>query len=114
MSIVPTTFPSNRRDRDDQIGLNDSMGRDGMVDDSELTDIDEWDGAIGPQSEDEPLFYELQIEDETVRLIGPSPGQLHEYDIDEFESLVAQGEWVLADNDPANEVLHTPGGERPY
>ena len=78
------------------------------------SDIENWNGALGPQSESEPLFYELNVGENSVRLVGPSPGQLYEYDRDEFEQLVADGEWVLAEDDPENEVFQTPNGDQPY
>lgn len=74
-------------------------------------DIAEWDGVIGPQSNDEPLFYELQVENETVRLIGPAPGQLREYAVEEFRALVNEGEWMLAAEDPDDGTVRTPDGE---
>lgn len=85
-----------------------------MADTPTLSDIEEWDGALGPQSDTEPLYYELRVKDQSVRLLGPSPGQLYDYDLDEFKSLVAQDEWILADNDTKNEVFHTPDGDHPY
>jgi hypothetical protein len=78
------------------------------------TQLTDWDGALGPQSDAEPLFYELKIDDETVRLVGPSPGQSYQYDRDEFETLVANGEWLLANDDWENEVYVTEAGEQPY
>ncbi|WP_152424842.1 hypothetical protein [Natronococcus jeotgali] len=77
-------------------------------------DIENWEGVLGPQSESEPLFYELNSGDNSVRLVGPSPGQFYDYDRDEFEQLVTEGEWVLAENDPEKEVFLTPDGEQPY
>lgn len=79
-----------------------------------MTNIENWEGALGPQSEDEPLFYELKTEGDSVRLVGPSPGQLYEFPKSEFESLVDEGEWVLADNDYEKEVYRTPEKEIPY
>lgn len=77
-------------------------------------DLDEWDGALGPQSADEPLFYELQIGEGGVRLFGPSPGQRQEYDRKEFETLVTEGEWILANHHPEKDVYQTPDGDWSY
>ena len=76
--------------------------------------LEKWEGALGPQSDKESLFYELTIDEEKVRLLGPSPGQKFEYDRSEFEQLVTDGEWILANDDWENQVYHTPGGEQPY
>lgn len=82
---------------------------------SEITSqFSNWEGALGPQSDDEPLFYELNIEGENVRLIGPAPGDKFEYTLDEFDTLVTEGEWVLANDDWENEVYITPDGTEPY
>jgi hypothetical protein len=74
-------------------------------------DIENWNGTLGPQSESETLFYELNVRENSVRLVGSSPGQLDDYDRDEFEQLVADGEWVLAEDGPENEVFRTPNGD---
>ncbi|WP_152421326.1 hypothetical protein [Natronococcus amylolyticus] len=63
-----------------------------MSDMNSTADIENWEGALGPQSENEPLFYELNAGDNSVRLVGPSPGQIYDYERDEFEQLVAEGE----------------------
>lgn len=82
--------------------------------DSDTTaDIGNWTGAIGPQSEDEPLHYDLEVDGNSVKLIGPL-GALKRYDRTEFEQLVSDGEWILADVDFDNEVYHTPNGEIPW
>ena len=85
-----------------------------MSDMNSTADIENWEGALGPQSEREPLFYELNAGDNSVRLVGPSPGQIYDYERDEFEQLVAEGEWILAEDDPESEVLRTPAGDQPY
>ena len=77
-------------------------------------DIENWEGALGPHSEREPLFYGLNAGDNSVRLVGPSPGQIYDYERDEFEQLIAEGEWVLAEDDPENEVFRTPADDQPY
>ncbi|RDI71985.1 hypothetical protein [Halopelagius longus] len=76
--------------------------------------LEDWEGALGPQSDDEPLFYELTTDGEEIRLVGPSPGQKFEHSRDEFIDLVAAGEWIVADDDWENQVYLTPDGERPY
>ncbi len=87
-----------------------------MVNTPELEEIEEWNGVLGPQSSDEPMFYEIQISNQEVTLVGPSPGMVYKYDIDEFTSLVANGEWILAEDNPEKEVFHTPDGQpdQPY
>ena len=85
-----------------------------MSNTNSASDIENWNGVLGPQSESEPLFYELNIEENSLRLVGPSSGQLYDYDRDEFKQLVADGEWVLAEDDPENEVFRTPNGDQPY
>mgnify|MGYP006301592879 FL=1 len=82
--------------------------------DTANVDLDEWEGALGPQSEGEPVFYEFKFDDNSVRLVGPSPGMLYEYSRGEFEALVEEGEWIPATNDIENEVFRTPDGEQPY
>ena len=83
---------------------------------SDTTNIDpsEWEGALGPQSEDESVFYELEITNDRVRLIGPSPGMEFDYSREEFESLIKDGEWIPANDDWENQVYQTPDGEQPY
>lgn len=76
--------------------------------------LDKWEGALGPQSEDEPIFYELREIDSGVRLVGPSPGMAFEYSYDEFDRLIEEGEWILANDDWENQVYSTPDGEHPY
>lgn len=77
-------------------------------------DLGEWEGALGPQTEEEPLFYELNINNDRVRLVGPSPGMKFEYSREEFERLIEHGEWILANDDWENQVYSTPDGEQPY
>ena len=77
-------------------------------------DLSEWEGALGPQSDDETAFYELKVSNDRVRLIGPSPGMKFEYPREDFERLVEDGEWILANDDWENQVYLTPGGEQPY
>ena len=83
---------------------------------SDLSDVelDEWEGVLGPQSEAEPMFYELNLDDDRVRLSGPSPGMEFEFDRVEFEELIDDGEWILADDDWENQRYLTPGGPQPY
>ena len=82
--------------------------------DTEQHDLHDWDGVLGPQSEPEPMFYELTLTDDEVRLTGASPGMAFEYSRTEFEALIEDGEWVPADEDRENEVYRTPDGELPY
>ena len=82
--------------------------------DTEQHDLHDWDGVLGPQSEPEPMFYELTLTDDEVRLTGASPGMAFEYSRGEFEALLEDGEWVPADEDRENEVYRTPEGELPY
>jgi hypothetical protein len=81
---------------------------------SDSVDVDDWEGAIGPQSEEEPMFYELDLDTDSVRLVGASPGMEFEYSVEQFESLVDDGEWILATDDREKEVYLTPAGEIPY
>lgn len=76
--------------------------------------FEEWEGVLGPQDEDESLFYEVQLRDEEVQLVGPSPGQVLTYSLDEFENQLEASRWVRANNDWEREVYVTPDGERPY
>jgi hypothetical protein len=77
--------------------------------------LEEWDGAIGPESAPDPSFFELDVRaDDTVVLQGPGPGMLRSFGRGRFEELVAEGEWVLADEYPARQVYETPGGERSF
>ncbi|RDI72884.1 hypothetical protein [Halopelagius longus] len=82
--------------------------------DTSNVEIGDWEGALGPQSEDEPMFYELSVDGDRVRLGGPSPGMEFEYDREEFEELIDDGEWILADDDWENQRYLTPAGEQPY
>lgn len=81
---------------------------------ADTRDITKWDGAIGPQSAEDPIYFELQTDGDTVRLVGPSPGQLHEYELTEFEALVNDGEWILATHDPDTGEYHTPDDTNSY
>jgi hypothetical protein len=76
--------------------------------------LDEWEGVLGPQSEGEPIFYDMNLGEDEVRLVGPSPGMLYEYSREEFDSLIEEGEWIPAINDIENEVFRTPGGDQPW
>ncbi|MFC5365544.1 hypothetical protein [Salinirubrum litoreum] len=82
--------------------------------DTANVDLGEWEGALGPQSEGEPVFYEMTLGEDEVRLVGPSPGMLYEYPRGEFEALVEEGEWLPATNDIENEVFRTPEGDQPW
>lgn len=42
-----------------------------MSDMNSTADIENWEGALGPQSEREPLFYELNAGDNSVRPLVP-------------------------------------------
>lgn len=78
-------------------------------------DIEAWDGAIGPQSGNDPGFFEIEFSDDgSVLLTGRGPGMLRSYGRARFEALVADGEWVLADEDRARRVYVTEDGERPF
>ena len=73
--------------------------------------IDEWPEVLGPQSDDEPMHYDMLIDDAgTVTLIGPAPGMKYRYEREVFESLVDRGEWVLARVDHDRELYETPDG----
>jgi hypothetical protein len=86
-----------------------------MSERTDRVDLDDWDGAIGPASADDPAFFEFDLsEEDTVLLQGPGPGMLRSYGRERFETLVAEGEWVPADEYPAREVYETPDGERPF
>lgn len=66
--------------------------------------LDDVDGVVGPQSTDEPLFYEVRVEDGEVSLLGSSPGMAENFDRDTFDRLLDEGEWLPAEIGPDGDV----------
>lgn len=63
-------------------------------------------------SGEDNYFFFKQTGDSDVVCLGPAPGQIKRYSYEEFKQGVESGTITLANEDPDNEVFHTPDGEQ--